>query len=337
MSWLTANWQLKLLALGLSIGMFAAVAFSQNPIIVRNIPNAPISYDNLPPDVVLVNPPKVLSINLSGLRENIATVLPSSVIAHVDLSKVKPGNATGTAIPLVQTPGVSAVERQIRITLLVDVLKVDQPVPIELRDYRLAPGWVEASKPLITPQAVRLTGPSSFFTNDLHAFVSLGDSPVQGDSTIPNLSIQFASAGRTVPLPYTIPASKEDVAVASVELSTRRPNVIRQVTLTVDVTGNAAPGYRVTRVVIDNLFINVTGPADVLGSLDAIDIGKVDITGATSDRVFHNQAVPLPNGVSIVAPSARTVTVTVGIEKNPIIQPSPPPPSPTASPTASAP
>ena len=329
MSWLTANWQLKLLALGLSIGMFAAVAFSQNPIAVKQISNAPISYDNPPPDVIVVNPPTKIPVNLSGLRQNLATVTLASVFVHVDLTNVKPGNAVVVAVPRVLTPGVTAIDKQIRITLTIDTKKVDQPVAIELRDYRLAAGWVESSKPVLTPAAVRVTGPASFFTNDLHAFVSLADTPIQGDSTIPNLAVQFSSAGKTVALPYTIPSSTEDVALASVELHTRRPNVVRQVTLVVDVGGSPAPGYRVTRVVIDSLFITVAGPADVLGSLDTLNIGKLDVTGATSDRQFRNQAIPLPNGVSIVAPSPRTVTITVGIEKNPVVQPSPPAPSPT--------
>ena len=324
MNWLAANWQLKLLALGLSVGMFAAVAFAQNPVISRSF-STQISYDYPPPDVMLVNPPTRVTVNLSGLRENVGAVTAASVLTHVDLSTVKPGNAVVTAVPRILTPGVTAIDKQIRISLTVDVKKVDQPVPIELRDYKLAPGWVETSKPVITPAVVRVTGPASFFTNDLHAFVSLGDSPIQGDSTIPNLAIQFASAGKTVTLPSTIPFSTEDAAVASGELHTRRPNVVRQVTLTVDVTGTPAPGYRVTRVVIDTLFITVTGPSDVLGALDTIAIGKVDVQGSTSDRVFRNQAVPLPTGVSIVAPSPHSVAVTVGIDRNPVVQPSPTP------------
>lgn len=333
MSWLTANWQLKLLALGLSLGMFAAVAFSQNPIIARAIKDAPVFFDNPPSDVMIVNPPKLVTVNLSGLRENVVAASPATVSVHVDVSKVKPGTAVVTAVPTVLTPGVTAIDKQIRITLTVDVKKVEQPVPIELRDYRLASGWVESSKPAITPPVIRVTGPASFFTNDLHAFVSLGDNPVQGDSTIPNLAVQFSSAGKTVSLPNTIPFSTEDVAVAGVELHTRRPNVVRQITLTVDVTGNPAPGYRITRVVIDTLFITVTGPSDVIGALDSIDIGKVDVAAASFDRIFRNQVIPLPAGVAIVGPSPRAVTVTVTIEKNPVVQPSPPPPSPAPSPT----
>lgn len=331
MIWLTTNWQLKLLAVGLSIGMFAAVAFAQNPIVGRTV-SMPISYDNPPSDVMLVNPPTRVSVNISGLRENIAAVTEKSTLAHADLARVKPGNAVVTTTPTVLTPGVSVVDKQVRITLNVDTRKVGQPVTIELRDYKLAAGWVESSKPVITPQAVRVTGPAAFFSNDLHAFVSLGDSPVQGDSTIPNLTIQFSSAGKTGGLPITIPPSQADVGVASVELHTRRPNVVRQVTLTVDVVGQPAAGYRVTRVALDTLFITVTGPADVLGALDTVDIGRVDVGGATGDRVFRNQAVPLPNGVSIVAPSPRSVAVTVGIERNPVVQPSPPA-SPTPTPT----
>ena len=331
MSWLTANWQLKLLALGLTIGMFAAVAFAQNPIVARTV-SMPISYDAAPSDLMLVNPPTRIPVTISGLRENIAAVTEKSTLAHVDLTKVKAGNAVVTATPTVLTPGVTVVDRQVRITLTVDAKKVDQPVPIELRDYRLAAGWVESSKPVIGPQAVRVTGPAAFFANDLHAFVSLGDSPVQGDSTIPNLTIQFSSAGKIGALPITIPPSQADVGVASVELHTRRPNVVRQVTLIVDVTGQPAAGYRVTRVSLDTLFISVTGPSDVLGPLDTIDIGRVDVSGATSDRFFRNQPVPLPTGVSIVAPSPRSVAVTVGIERNPVVQPSPPA-SPTPTPT----
>ena len=62
MSWLLRNWQLKLLALALSVGLFAALAFSENPIQFSTV-DAKISYNNRPPGLILM-----LRAGIAGVR-----------------------------------------------------------------------------------------------------------------------------------------------------------------------------------------------------------------------------------------------------------------------------
>src|SRR5207248_1711275 len=51
MSWLVGNWQLKLLALVMSLGLFAAVAFEANPLTAHTF-TATIEYDGIPADTI---------------------------------------------------------------------------------------------------------------------------------------------------------------------------------------------------------------------------------------------------------------------------------------------
>jgi len=48
MSWITEDWRLKLLALGLAVVMLGAVAFSQNPPTIKTL-SVPLNY-RLPPN-----------------------------------------------------------------------------------------------------------------------------------------------------------------------------------------------------------------------------------------------------------------------------------------------
>ena len=80
-----------------------------------------------------------------------------------------------------------------------------------------------------------------------------------------------------------------------------------------DVLGLPADGYRVTAVQVDPPTVVVTGPAEVLESIDAtagIETEAVSIDEATAD-VVRTVALRLPEGARIEQP---VVTVRVSIE-----------------------
>ena len=76
-------------------------------------------------------------------------------------------------------------------------------------------------------------------------------------------------------------------------------------------------------MIINPLFIDVSGPAGTIAGLDSITLPPVGVDGATGD-VTQRVQVPLPTGVS-TDPKNNTALVTVRIQKNPAVQPSPSP------------
>src|SRR6185503_11453446 len=87
---ITENWRLKLLALGLSVLMLGAVAFSQNPPTVKTIRDVSIAY-TVPTGLVIINPPATTAVTVTGLADALTTATNASVSATIDVSKAAPG------------------------------------------------------------------------------------------------------------------------------------------------------------------------------------------------------------------------------------------------------
>ena len=91
MNWVTDSWRLKLLALGLSVLMLGAVAFSENPPTSRLLTVSIVYEGTVPPNLVLINPPTKTNVTVAGLADIIATASASNVTAAFDLSKATAG------------------------------------------------------------------------------------------------------------------------------------------------------------------------------------------------------------------------------------------------------
>ena len=321
MAWLTSNWQLKVLALLLSLGLFTGIAFSQNPFTVSPV-DAKVEWNNPPADLILTSYPQKVRVTIFGLTDQVnAAKVNNGVVASVDLSGIKKPGQQIQVFAVPKTPqGITANEN--RVPFYVDVeLKKDAEVQVKPR-VRYAPGW-QPVKETVTPGIVHVVSTESFI-KDLQAYVTAPSaSPVQGNSIIPNLDITFEKAGKPVTLPVTLPRSTADAAIATLDIQAQQPNQSRKTTLVETPTGNPAAGYRITAVIINPLFIDVSGPAGTIAGLDSITLPPVGVDGATGD-VTQRVQVPLPAGVS-TDPKNNTALVTVRIQKHPAVQPSPSP------------
>lgn len=320
MSWLVVNWQLKLLALVLSLGLFAAVAFQQNPIQSPYI-GATVKYNGLPDAFVLVGAPTKLQVQVVGLAADLRAMAPTGVIVDVDVSKVRTGEQVLYGKPRVVAPRVNPQVDTIPFNVSVDE-RITIRVPIETR-VSFAPGWqpvpdrtrvTDPSKPLT------ITGPSRDLTG-LKAYVTL-PTAVTGSSDIPSLPINFERLGQTVTLPKdTIPVVTVDgglVAVLHVEATKITQRI--KVPVVQTPTGNPAPGYRVTAIAIDPLFIEVTGSADDIANLNSITLAPISIEGLNATTTRTVRVANLPANVNS---NVASVTVTITIVQNPVVQPSP--------------
>ena len=326
MSWLIENWKLKLLALVLSLGLFAAVAFQQNPIQTPYV-GATVKYNGLPEAFVLVGAPTKLQVQVVGLAADLHAMAPTSVFVDVDVSKLKKGEQVLYGKPRVVADRVSPQLDTIPFNVTVDD-RITVQVPVETR-VSFAPGWQPVpDKTRVTDPAkpLAITGPARDLIG-LRAYVTL-PTPVTGSSDVPSLPINFERLGQNVTLPRdTIPVVTVGggrVAVLHVE-SIKITQKIK-VPVIETPTGNPAPGYRVTAITLDPLFIEVTGSADDLASLNSVTLAPISIEGFNATTTRQLRVVNLPANVTS---AVATVAVTISITQNPAVQPSPSPrPSP---------
>jgi YbbR domain-containing protein len=322
MSWVFQNWQLKLLALVLSLGLFAAVAFQQNPIQVIPV-TAPISYDNLSASqTIIYSGPATVRINVSGLAQNVRIAGPNNVSVHVDASRLRNGTQGVVGRPRVAVPGVTTLEDQVPLQITVDD-RATVTLPVEAR-ITYAEGWKPVTdKIVVTPSKLTFVGAASEL-KDVKAFVAPASPIGVSSADVPSLPIQLEKNGRPFPTPTdTIPATTIDSTLnASLHVEAQKPNQTRRVPLLETPSGTPAAGYRITAVTIDPLFIDVSGSVDDLVNINSVVLPAIAVDGASGNMTRTVRVNNLPPNVT--SPTS-SVSVTITIQKNPAVQPSPTP------------
>jgi YbbR-like protein len=324
MSWVLGNWRMKLLAVALSIGLFAALAFSENPIQFATV-DAKINYVNRPDNVVLVNQPTTTKVTISGLAQDVKN---ATVRADVDLSKIKKGNAF-TVTPAARVFGNNVTAQSVQpITFGVDDLNTVQ-LDIDVRTPQQQQGWSVTKAQAVCGNAaqsckVSFSGPAGM-EDGLHAFVTV-DAPINVNSFDQLSSIvHFDQNGRGFDpaAQKTFPLIGWNPQTVTAHVEAKQGSYTKRVAL-VDAFPSAPPpsGYHVTGVNTDPPLIDITGPPDVLAGITRIVLPAVSLSGYTSDHTFR---VSIPSPDPSVSLSASVANVTYQIAKNPAVSPSPSP------------
>jgi YbbR domain-containing protein len=338
MRWVVSNWRLKLLALVMTLGLLAAVAFSQNPV-GSQTRDININWANLSEELMLLQPPTRVSVVVLGLSNNLRDMAPNSVTATADLSGIKreegtryPRIVTAYVVPSVVANGVTSRDSRIPLRVTVDV-KRTAILDVGLKVASTAQGWkVDKAAALDKdnqPAKVTVTGPASA-VDGLKALVTFESQVNTSSQGVQSVTIQFADAsGKAVKWPPpTFPPSSQDVnEVATIQISAVRESAQQVVVLKPNLRGQPQCGYRVAGLEVIPQTATIGGPADKVAATQSIDLPVIDLTGVTSNqtRVFPIQ---LPAGLT--SDPAR-VTVNVVIEK--VLNCTPTSPTPTPSPT----
>lgn len=327
MSWVTDSWRLKLLALGLSVLMLGAVAFSQNPTTSKTF-SVSIVY-TVPSTLILINPPTKTTVTVTGLADSIRLVSAtcSCVVATVDLTKASPGPSV--SVNMVVKSLISGT--QVANPSVPIALNVDRPASVTLtvqpRTPRgAAPGWQITKSAVVCasgPCTVTFTGPSTWETG-LTAFADF-PSPVQNPTSDvvnqPVILIQKNGAPLDVTV-LTVPVgvTSLDPSTVAMHIEAKTGTSSRQVVLIDSPPSHGPPtGYRVTNVTISPITVVISGAPEALAKITTLTLPAVDLSGHTSEFTFRI-TIPYPAGLVGPVPTAR---VTYSISPNPNVSPPP--------------
>jgi hypothetical protein len=109
LSWLTRHWELKLLALAFSAGLWVFVMSSEKTNLTLPLP---LELDALPPGLVVTSQrPDSVEVQLHGLRSALSRVSPDALRVRVNLAGASPGELMASLGPdqIVVPPGVSVL------------------------------------------------------------------------------------------------------------------------------------------------------------------------------------------------------------------------------------
>jgi YbbR domain-containing protein len=331
-NWVIDSWRLKLLALGLSVLMLGAVAFSQNPPTFKTLTVSNFQW-TMPPDLIVINAPTKTTVRVTGLADTIPTVTADRLQAKFDLSKAKPGPAVQVNLVVTsQVAGVNVQNSSVPFALNID-RRATVPLTVKVRPPRAAPGWVvtkaEARCPA-SPCVVHFDGPASWENDasgkpNLNAYVDL-TAPVGGDKfVVGNLPPSLEQSGTPLDatnFSKTVPVSGLDLSGVEVQVEAKTATTTKQVVLINSPPSHGPPpGYSVRGISVDPLAVVITGPADVLIKYTTLSLPPVDLSGHTSTFAI-TLTIPYPAGVS---GSAQIARVTYSISPDPNVQASPSP------------
>ena len=322
MSWITDDWRLKVLALGLAVLMLGAVAFSQNPPTTRTL-TVPLSYHALARGIVIINPPTKVNVTFSGLADVISSITADNLTASADASQAVPGPAVTLSVAAHYT-GAAAVTVTAPAPIVVNIDEFRTvPVPVEVV-ARPAPGWKITKKEATcgtppSPCTVNFSGPGSW-ENGLSARVVFNQQVNFNSQNSPAWPIAFFNSTGPIPTTPTEPQTTWDVANVSLDIEAAQASSDKTVALVAAAPAQPPPPrYQLVGVVISPATVVISGDPAVIGRIQNIVLPAIDLSSRTSNTTV---------GVSIIYPDnvtgvTLTASITFLIQPNPNVSPSP--------------
>jgi YbbR domain-containing protein len=335
------HWRLKLLALGLAVGLLGAVAFSENPPEYKTV-SEKVEYvfppDNPNANLVLIGPKTSVDVQVFGLRDAIDQYASNAAGVSVDLTNAHPGNdQTFIGHPKSPPSGLNFRSTDIPIKLSIEVLKSEE-LTVDVKTPTAS--GVDVTTKIATcgndavACQVLVTGPPSLL-DGLAAYVNYNASITSaGTLRTPSQKVLFEHHGKPIDLAQfpSQPSPSWAPPVVTVKIDTQGGTQTKQVPITYSITGTQACGYMITRVdVTPTQMVAIHGPVDAVAKVTAVAVtNPIDITGLSSTKTF---ARTISTGNSQVTSDSGTITVTVNVQQQFTCSAPRPSPTPLPSPT----
>lgn len=299
-----------ILALVFAIFIWTTASDVEDPIRTRFL-EVPLEYIGLPAEAALVgvDPRQTIQIRLEGPDSVLQQFSPEDFLAAVDLSQVPSGQQVTVDI------AVTALKPGADISFItpeqIDVMieqQVTRDIPIEL-DIRgsVARGHTQLD-PLIEPQSIRVSGPESQVSNLNFALVTIFLNSTLETLVESSVPIFYDQSGQVASVTGLDRSATEVTVTIPVEESAGFADKL----VTVEWTGEPAPGYRLLSVTADPPSVLVEGRPAQVNRLATIETEPIDINGLTAS--FQQSAIlDLPPGIT-VDPDQQTVNVNIEIE-----------------------
>ena len=322
MGFLTRNVRLKIIALGVALGMWVAVVYVPNPPVIRTV-DVKVTTSLLRPSLVLLHPVERLPVKVAGLATNVAFPRNAQPLtASLDLDGIRRAGVYNVPVRVTNTdPNIAIWSHPAVVTVVVDRLaQLRLQVHVTVT-HTPPPGYVfRSASSAATPATVTVHGPATLL-GGLSASVGADLSKLRVTTTT-SLPILLTRNGRPARGFTVVPAR------VSVQLVIASRITHRSVAVTLGPVGAPPPGYEVASVQYTPLVVIATGTPAALNGITSVVTQPISLAGATGTLT---ETVPLlvPSGVSL---ARSTVSVTITLRKIRLASPSPSP-SPSASPT----
>lgn len=302
------NWGLGVLSIALAASLWVFVTDRQDADRTGRVSGAvPVEVVNVPAgQAVFSLSQDAVSVRVRAPESVFDDLTADDFVATINLSGVTGGQAT---VPVTVDPQVSRVQLEeisppeVTVTLE-NVTSRTLPITTEL--VGAPPRGFQIGETTIDPQQAVVSGPESLVGRvaSVEADINLTGARTDFEQT---LLLQARDEADGAITGVDVEPERALVRVQVEQLETSAAFVVRPQT-----SGAPAEGYNVTGISVEPAIVFVSGPAEVLESIDAaegIATVPVSIDAATAD-VVRTVSLELPEGARVTAPGV-TVRVTI--------------------------
>ena len=310
---------LAFVSLFAALAIWVAVTNEENPTADREFPvTIPIEAVGVPQGLaVLSMSPDSVVVTVRATDQTFEDLTAANFRATVDMTGIRDAQSTRNIV--VDVVGLdddaSIVDtRPSTFTRVVLETEASKTVPVQVnRLGSLAQGFIITSTET-SPEQVTVVGPASSI-----GLVQSADVDVNLTGVRSNITLQYdltpRDGGGAVQPRIRVQPDSAEVRMAVQPLQT--PQLVP---VLVDTQGEIASGYNIVSIEPDPRTIQVTGPLEVLQTVDAIETEPIDVSGASA-TISRSIGLQLPAGVQtqrqnvnvtieiVPAPGTRAITV----------------------------
>jgi YbbR domain-containing protein len=293
------------LALGLAAALWIVIQNEQNPDRTDILPfTIPVEIVSTPPGLVAVSDPPQVQVRVRVGSDSWNLLRPGSFRATADATNAVPGV---NELPVT----VEALEHQVRavdpIPPRVNVVMEEvneRVVPVRVNVAGSVPFGYAYSAPVVNPENVTISGPSSATRRVEAAVVE-----VRLDGVTVSLNATYT--------PRPVDARGADVrgvrvtpATVNVELPVSQQVGYKEVGVRPVIRGRVGAGYYLEPIDVEPATVTVVGSPTTLATVNFVDTEPIDVSGLSSSVVRRVQVVP-PQGLTLLQPQPVSATLRV--------------------------
>ena len=298
------TYSLGLLSLGLAVVIWFVVTDAQTPTRTEVFSSSiPVQALNLPPGLATTGAIAPVNVRITADEDVLKSLTISDFKATVDLSGVTQRAATLSVHVDILRSDVKLVQvtpSTVDVTL---EQVTTQTVPVKINTVATTPAGYSVSDEKVVPETVQVSGAASVMEQIDAAWVDLNLSGVQVSMERELVLSARGKDGRPLDVNIEPSTAKVSVTVVRTEGAVTFP-------VSPSISGNVAPGYKVSAVEADPSFVVLVGPVDVLQSIQTLTTDTIPVDGAQSD-VQRSVKLSLPANARVYGSDEIVVRVRV--------------------------
>ena len=316
-------WQRFLVAFLVAFGLWVYVDITNNPSTKTTI-KLQVQKVGLPETYVLIDESGQETTTLQTVEVVVyasqATInalrADENIKATIDVSKVGIGEQL-VAVNVVPDVGLGYIKAEstppelpIRIDTIKDVyFSVDRVLGNDSYDVALYKPTVGIAEP--SDGRVRVSGPAGLLSSVAAAQYAIDISSRTADYTIDADVVLKDKLGKTIKGLTVVPAQ------ITARVVMNPSSVRKQVVIVPTLRGSVAPGYRITGITVDPIFVTLSGEAGALDGVSSIATDVIDVADTTTTIT---KTVLLSNNlgakVALTEGTNRAVDVVISVVKS---------------------